>query len=92
MPYPNEWSCRLINPQECTEFRRTDRKSKTFNKIYSVIWCRLKNTNKWTQQAFRYKKDIWTKEEARKHCQKYNGIFEEKISLNSLINLLKKNQ
>ena len=45
-------------------------------KSYSVIAGRLKGESKMTEQAFRYKKDVWTAAQASSHCKDHDGAFE----------------
>ena len=74
-PYKNEHSCRLKDPKQYDSFKRGKRKSD--GKEYSVIYGIKKG--KLEDQAYRYNKDIWTENEARKHCKKHNGIKFEPI-------------
>ena len=74
-PYPNEHSCRLKDPVKYETCRRSKRTSD--GKQYSVITCKLKDDDKWEEQAFRYPKDTWTISEARAHCKNHNGILFE---------------
>lgn len=75
-PYPNEHACRLVEPSEFDpdSFRRTTRSHE--GKTYSVIIGRKKSDGKWDDQAFRYKKDVWTADQARSHCKANEGKFE----------------
>jgi len=75
-PYPNEHACRLREPSEFEEgsFRRVERESD--GKKYGVIMGKLKETGSWAEQAYRYKKDEWGKNEAKKHCEDHGGRFE----------------
>ena len=74
MPYPNEHSCRLRNPDDFKEkpWARVTRNHE--GKNYDVIRGRLKENDEWADQAFRYPKDTWTVSEARKHCKDHDGI------------------
>lgn len=71
-PYPNEHACRLKDPKQFTEFRRTKRKHD--KKEYSIIWG--KKGDDWIEQAYRYAKDTWEKDDAKKHCDSHGGKFE----------------
>ena len=73
MPFPNEHSCRLQNPDKFVRFRRG--KKKHDGKIYSVIWGFLKGGGS-QEQAYRYPKDTWSKGKAGKHCRDHDGSFE----------------
>ena len=75
MPYPNEWSCRLEDPKNCSAFRRVNGKRKHNGKPYDVIYCKV--GQRWVQQAFRYPKKHWTKSEALQHCKSHGGHFGE---------------
>ncbi|GAI83513.1 unnamed protein product [marine sediment metagenome] len=77
MPYENEHSCRLRDPDDFQDdsFRRTTRTSDS--KQYSVIMGRLKGEETMTEQAYRYVKTVWTEGEARTHCKEHDGILFE---------------
>ena len=46
-------------------------------KKYRVIRGRKKGTtDEWEDQAFRYKKDVWTAGNAKTHCKDHDGSFE----------------
>lgn len=72
MPYEQEHSCRLVNPDnfEKDSFRRIKQ-----DKL-SIIIGRLKGKTTTTTQAYRYPKDSWTEAEARAHCKEHKGSFE----------------
>jgi ATP-dependent protease ClpP protease subunit len=76
MPYANEHSCRLRDPDDFKpdSFRRTSRESD--GKKYDVIMGRLKGEDTMTEQAYRYSKDVWSASEARSHCKEHDGSFE----------------
>lgn len=78
MPYPNEHSCRLRDPDEFQKdsFRRFSRKSESHNKAYDVIRGQLKNSGEWDDQAYRYPKANWSESEAKSHCSEHKGDFE----------------
>ncbi len=80
MPYPNEHSCRLRDPDDFEEdsFRRTSRESD--GKRYDVISGHLKGETTMTEQAYHYPKDIWSESEARAHCKEHDGILFEPAS------------
>jgi len=74
MPYPNEHSCRLKPPN----YKRYARKNcykkhegKCIDYVFGII-----SKDKSELQSLRYKKDIWSKEAARKHCKDEGGTFE----------------
>jgi hypothetical protein len=77
-PYPNEHACRLAQPDKFSEFRRGSRKHE--GKTYSVIYGKVKDTDTWEEQAYRYPKDNWTESEARQHCTDHKGISFEPAS------------
>ena len=72
MPYPNEHSCRIRDPD--------DFQSESFRRIkegkLSIIIGRLKGKTETTTQAFRYPIEDWSETEARVHCENQNGSFE----------------
>lgn len=75
-PYPNEFSCRLRDPDafQADSFRRVARRSD--GKKYSIIMGRLKGEITMTEQAYRYGTDDWDADEARTHCKDHGGTFE----------------
>ena len=78
MPYPNFHACRLKDPdsfQKDTYVRMT-RKSKEYDKEYDVIMAKITGDTKLSEQAYRYKQNIWTASEAKSHCSKHGGSFE----------------
>jgi phage head maturation protease len=84
-PYPNEHACRLNDPGKYEDFRRGKRKHD--GKEYSVIFGKLKKKNVWEEQAYRYPKDTWDADDAKKHCGDNDGSFEaakgEKVYLDN---------
>lgn len=74
MPYENEHACRKNSPEKYDKFRRGKRKHA--GKEYSIIFGKLKNSNKWEEQAYRYNRETWTVEAAHKHCKDHDGTFE----------------
>jgi hypothetical protein len=77
-PYPSEHACRLNQPTKYDDFRRGSRKHD--GKTYSIIWGKVKDADTWEEQAYRYSKDSWTAEDAKKHCEDHNGISFEPAS------------
>jgi hypothetical protein len=75
-PYPNEHACRLEDPDKYDRFTRGTRKHE--GKEYSIIfgWREQDGKEVSEEQAYRYKKDIWTAAEARAHCKDHSGTFE----------------
>lgn len=75
-PYPNEHACRLRNPDDFEEgtFRRISRRHD--GKKYTVIMGRLEGEETLTEQAYRYKKDVWEADDAKDHCEDHDGTFE----------------
>jgi len=74
-PYPNEHACRLHSPDDYKTCRRDTKKSD--GKEYSVLYCQRKDDEKkWEEQAYRYNKDKWTEDQAKKHCDAVGGKFE----------------
>jgi len=72
-PYPSEHSCRLKSPDAYERFARMKRKHD--GKEFSVI-IGFKKGGGSEDQAYRYPKDNWSAEEARKHCKSHDGSFE----------------
>lgn len=75
-PYKNEHACRLKDPSKYKRFTRGKRKHE--GKEYSIIfgWYEKDDKEASEEQAYRYKKDIWTEGEAKKHCKDHKGSFE----------------
>lgn len=74
-PYPEEHACRLQSPSKYGEFRRTTRKHD--GKTYSIIWGKVKDSDEWEEQAYRYPKSTWKVDDARAHCKDHDGkLFE----------------
>lgn len=80
MPYINEHSCRLIDPGDFIRFFRKHVKDdhdigdyKATGKPYDLI-IGYREDDSSDVQAYRYAKDEWTVEEARKHCKAHKGI------------------
>jgi len=73
-PYPNEHACRLQAPSKFSDFRRGTRKHE--GKVYSIIFGKLKDSDDWEEQAYRYAKDVWEAADARAHCKSHDGSFE----------------
>lgn len=72
MPFPNEHACRLRDPGDFQpdSFRRMKQGR------LSIIVGRLKGKTTTTAQAYRYPKDEWSADAARKHCSEAGGSFE----------------
>jgi len=74
-PYPNEHACRLNDPDKYDKYGNQNREHD--GKKYRVIRGRKKGTtDEWEDQAFRYKKDVWTAGNAKTHCKDHDGSFE----------------
>lgn len=76
MPYPNEHACRLHSPERYGEWGRVTRQSASVGKQYSVIRGRKKSDGVWEDQAYRYDRNRWSADEARRHCRRHDGRFE----------------
>lgn len=82
-PYPNEHSCRLEDPSQFVRCIRKDVKDtnevdgyEPTGKPYTMLICYTEGDEESKVQAFRYKKDVWTAAQARKHCRAHDGTFE----------------
>jgi len=73
-PYPNEHSCRLLEPRGFDSYRRVDCAQKQNDKCIDVIYG-IKD-GKAKIQALRFKKDTWTVASARSVCRARDGTFE----------------
>lgn len=80
MPYPNEHSCRLVDPNEFKGFRRKNAEefegNKSIDVVYGIRDKKGKRGGKSEIQALRYDKDIWSVGEAAVHCEIRGGRFE----------------
>ena len=75
MPYRNEHSCRLVDPEEVdvvgSEWREHE------GKRYRVIFGKPRGGGS-VEQAYRYPlSEGWTEAEARAHCEAHDGILFE---------------
>lgn len=72
MPFPNEHSARIINPDEFQEdsFRR-----KKIEEGISIIIGKIKGETKTTTQAYRFNKDVFTAGEAKKWLKDHDIDF-----------------
>lgn len=74
MPYENEHSCRLENPDKYDRFARKNCYQKHDGKCIDFIFG-IK-AGKSEVQAMRYNKDVWTEASAKNHCKDHEGTFE----------------
>jgi HK97 family phage prohead protease/HK97 family phage major capsid protein len=74
MPYPNEHSCRLNNPDKYDSFARKNCEQKHEDKCIDVIYG-IKN-EKSEIESLRFDKNIWTPEAAYTVCKDRGGAFE----------------
>jgi hypothetical protein len=82
MPFPNQHSCRIREPNL---FDKTSFKTlRTKTKGLSIIVGNLKETGKSAVEAYRYNKKEWKADRASKHCNKRGGRFEVASSKKSL--------
>lgn len=70
-----EYKCRLQPPSKFKKFRRANCYRKSGGKCIDFIFG-IKD-GKAEVQALRYKKSIWTKAQAKKHCASKKGKFDE---------------
>ncbi len=82
MPYPNEHSCRLIDPAKCKadSFQRETGGGAYNGKKYDIIWAEMKDSGRTVQQSSRYPKDNFSESEAKTHCASVEGIKFEPAS------------
>jgi hypothetical protein len=73
-PYPNEHACRIVDPAKFDKFARKNCFRKVDQKCVDYIFGIV--DNKSTLQSMRFKKEIWTVEEAKKVCSAAKGSFE----------------
>ncbi|MGZ4918989.1 MAG: hypothetical protein ACXV6L_02145 [Halobacteriota archaeon] len=72
-PFPNEHGCRMRDPDDFRDdsFRTTERDHE--GKKYLVIMAKPKGDESMTEQSYRYPKETWSEEAARKHCKDHGG-------------------
>ena len=74
-PLPNEYSCRINNPDKYDRFRRQNEAGKYKGKRLDFIWG-IKG-DKVEIQAIRMLKDEWSETEAKAYCNtKEHELFE----------------
>ena len=78
MPFSGEHSCRLIPPNEFSEFRRQNNFRQVEGKRVDAIFGI--RDGKSELQAIRYPKNIWDGGDARNHCSAQEGILFEAAS------------
>jgi hypothetical protein len=69
MPFPGEHACRIAEPGKFVRFRRNN--SSSPNTIIG-----FKKDGSSALQTFRYPKESWAEDRARKHCAEHGGSFE----------------
>ncbi|HET6455435.1 MAG TPA: HK97 family phage prohead protease [Armatimonadota bacterium] len=74
MPYENEHSCRLKEPNY-EKYARENCKVKHDGKCIDYVYG-IKGPDESELQAMRYPKDIWTADSAKAHCKEADGSFE----------------
>jgi len=74
IPYEQEHSCRLENPDKYERFARVNCYKKSDGKCIDYIFGIKKGDAE--AQALRYRTNIWTERDARKHCREKGGTFE----------------
>ena len=75
MPYENEHSCRLTDPDKYQKFARKNCYKKHDDKCIDYIFGVI-SADESELQAMRYPKDVWTADAARAHCKDADGTFE----------------
>lgn len=75
MPYPNEHACRLQDPGKYPKIKRVNCARRVSGKCLDIIYGIL-GRNQSEEQAYRYDKKVWTKEQARNHCKRHEGTFD----------------
>ena len=73
-PYPNEHACRIRESIKGAPTKRKNNARKHDGKYYDIIYQKQKGS--WVEQAYHYKKSIWTAAQARSHCKSHSGRFE----------------
>ena len=80
MPYPNEHSCRLVDPGQFTAIRRKNAEEvdngRPIDVVYGIRGKSGKRGGKTQIQALRYNKEVWNEQDAEMHCILRGGRFE----------------
>ena len=89
-PFPNEHSCRLVNPdtlktQGFTRVRRTDFEIDGKKAQRILFFKGGRQSGEGRTQAVRFNKDSWTPEQASKWCRAHDGSFEKASELLEVI-------
>lgn len=81
MPYPNEHSCRILDPDKFKEMRRNNCEQKHEGKCIDVIYgiTGAGEDRKSEIQTLRYPVDVWTEASAKAHCEERKGFFESAV-------------
>jgi HK97 family phage prohead protease len=74
-PYPNEHSCRLMDPGKYKKFARKNCYQKHEGKCIDFVFGII-STDESELQAMRYPTKTWTEKSARAHCKEHEGTFE----------------
>jgi len=76
-PYPNEHSCRFVEPQKGARYRRVNDKFRIGGKRVDVIYMIIGGANSTNVkiQAMRFPTSIWSADAARKYCSSKGGSF-----------------
>ena len=72
-PFPNEFSCRINDPDKYTRFRRENEAGKYKEKRLDFIWG-IKSNGDVEIQAIRMPKDEWSESEAKSYCNSKEHI------------------
>ncbi len=72
-PFPKEHGCRMRDPDDFRDdtFRTNERDHD--GKKYLVILAKLPGDDSMHEQSYRYPKEVWSEEDARKHCKDHGG-------------------
>jgi len=76
VPYRNEHSCKLVDPDQVDVVGSDEREHE--GKKYRVIFGKPKDDGGSVEQAYRYPlEEGWTEDGARNHCEAHDGILFE---------------
>lgn len=80
-PYENYHACRLHDPDKYSETRYAKNEREHDGRKYDVLYGKRKSDGEWEDQSYRYKKSLWSEEDASAHCKEKKGTFEASKSV-----------
>ncbi len=73
-PFKGKHACRVKSPSKYDQFATVGRNHN--GKPYQCVRGKLKGSDTWEDQSYRYPTKSWTKDAAYNHCNSHGGKFE----------------